>query len=115
MWIHTHLSLGNGEGVSDFELALDTVLATRECLDHPIDRTPVPLDGEFGNVPWFAACREHGLPFVTRLNRPKLYEDPEVLDRLRSATWCRVPGLGQSRWPSARCGGPRHPDGARGS
>jgi hypothetical protein len=49
------------------------------------------MDGEYGHVPWFTACRERGLPFVTRLNRPKLFEDPEVLDRLRSATWYRVP------------------------
>jgi len=33
----------------------------------------------------------HDLPFVTRLNRPKLFEDVEVLDRLRKATWSFVP------------------------
>ena len=91
VWVHGHLSPGNGEGVIDLERALDAVAETCDRLDHPRSRALVRMDGEFGNVPWFAACRERGLPFVTRLNRPKLYEDPEVLDRLRSATWYRVP------------------------
>jgi hypothetical protein len=52
------------------------------------------MDGELGNVPWFAARRERGLPFVTRLNRPKLYSDPEVLERLRAANWTRVADSG---------------------
>jgi hypothetical protein len=49
------------------------------------------MDGEFGNVPGIATCRERSLPFITRLNRQKLYEDPEVLQRLRAAEWHRVP------------------------
>ena len=77
--------------MSDLERALDTVVETCDRLGHPRSRAVVRRDGEFGNVPWFAACRERGQPFVTRLNRPKLCEDPEVLDRLRSATWYRVP------------------------
>lgn len=91
VWIHGHLSPGNGEGVVDIERALDTVVETSQRLGHPLERTLVRMDGEFGNVPWFTACRERGLPFITRLNRPKLYEDVEVLERLRCATWYRVP------------------------
>ncbi|MDP7572437.1 MAG: hypothetical protein QF391_12610 [Myxococcota bacterium] len=91
MWVHAHLSPGNGEGMTDFELALDTVAQTCDRLEHPRSRALVRMDGEFGNVPWFTACRERGLPFITRLNRSKLYEDPEVLARLREATWYRVP------------------------
>lgn len=91
VWVHGHLSSGNGEGVSDLELALDTVVQTCKRLGHPCSLAVVRMDGEYGNVPWFTACRERGLPFVTRLNRPKLYSDPEVLKRLRSATWYRVP------------------------
>jgi len=91
VWVHAHLSPGNGEGISDFERALDTVLETGERLGQRLDRTLLRMDGEFGNVPWFTACRERRIPFITRLNRPKLYEDPEVLDRLRSATWYSVP------------------------
>ena len=91
VWVHAHLSPGNGEGMTDFELALDTVAQTCDRLEHPRSRALVRMDGEFGNVPWFTACRERGLPFITRLNRSKLYEDPEVLARLRAATWYRVP------------------------
>ena len=90
-WVHAHLSPGNGEGALDFEPALDTVVQTSERLGHPLSRTLVRVDGEYGNVPFFAACRQRELPFITRLNRPKLYEDQDVLDRLRSATWYRVP------------------------
>ena len=90
-WIHGHLSAGNGEGVVDLERGLDTVVQTNERLDHPLDRALVRMDGEYGNVPSFTACRERGLPFITRLNRPKLFEDREVLARLRAATWYAVP------------------------
>lgn len=91
VWLHAHLSPGNGEGVRDFERALDTVVETCARLGHPLERALMRMDGEYGNVPWFTACRERGLPFVTRLNRPKLYEDPDILRRLRTASWWRVP------------------------
>ena len=91
MWVHAHLSPGNGEGVVDFERALDTIVETCERLEHPLASSVVRMDGEYGNVPWFSACRERKLPFITRLNRPKLYEDPMVLARFRTATWYRVP------------------------
>ncbi len=90
VWVHAHLSPGNGEGVVDFERALDTVVETCERLDHPLSNSLMRMDGEYGNVPWFTACRERKLPFITRLNRPALYEDPKVLTRLREATWYRV-------------------------
>jgi hypothetical protein len=93
-WVHAHLSAGNGEGVVDFERALDTIVETCERLEHPLSRALVRMDGEYGNVPWFDACRERGLPFVTRLNRSRLYDEPGVLARLRSATWYRVPSSG---------------------
>lgn len=89
--VHAHLSPGNGEGVVDFERALDSIVETCTRLEHPLNRALVRMDGEFGNVPWFTACRERGLPFVTRLNRPKLYEDPQILELLRTAKWVRVP------------------------
>jgi len=50
----------------------------------------VRMDGELGNVPGLTACRERGLPFICLLNRPALYTDPEVLERLRQADWHRV-------------------------
>jgi hypothetical protein len=91
MWTHAHLSPGNGEGMIDFERGADTIVETSKRLGHPLERTLVRMDGEYGHVPWYAACRERGLPFITRLNRAKLYEDPEVLIRLRTATWYAVP------------------------
>jgi len=94
VWVHAHLSPGNGSGVVDFDQALATVVSTCERLKTPRDRVLMRMDGEYGNVPWFASCRAHGLPFLTRLNRPKLYEDPSVLERLREATWYRVPSSG---------------------
>ncbi len=91
VWTHAHLSPGNGEGMADFDRALDSIVETSARLGHPLDRTLTRMDGEFGHVPWYSACRERGLPFITRLNRAKLYEDPAVLARLRTATWHRVP------------------------
>ena len=87
LWIHAHLSEGNGDSSIDFGLAMDSIVATCKRLEHPLERALVRMDGEHGNLPWFAACRERGLPFITRLNRSKLYDDPEVLDRLRAATF----------------------------
>lgn len=93
-WVHAHLSPGNGEGVVDFQRALDTVVQTCERLNHPLCRAMMRMDGEYGHVPWFTACRERNLPFVTRLNRPQLYEDVDVLKRLWSALWYLVPDSG---------------------
>ena len=93
-WVHEHLSPGNGEGVVELELALDSVVATCEHLEHPTSQALVRMDGEFGHVPGYTACREHELPFLTRLTRPKLYKDPKVLDLLRRATWYLVPDSG---------------------
>jgi hypothetical protein len=94
LWVHAHLSGGNGDKSVDFGLALDSIVATAARLGHPLERVLVRMDGEHGNVPWFAACRERGVPFVTRLNRTKLFDDPEVLARLRSATFHRVEDSG---------------------
>jgi hypothetical protein len=94
IWTHAHLHPGNGDGAADLERALQSVTALVQRLDHPLERTLVRMDGEHGSVPYFSACRARGLPFVTRLNRPKLYEDPDVLARLRQATWHEVPDSG---------------------
>ena len=93
-WIHAHLSLGNGEGIVDFEHALDSIVQTNLRLGHPLWLSLVRMDGEYGSVPFFSACRARALPFITRLNRPKLYEDPDVLARLRAARWRLVPDSG---------------------
>ena len=121
-WIHAHLSLGNGEGVIDFERALDSIVQTNQRLGHPMARSLLRMDGEYGSVPFFSACRERELPFITRLNRPKLYEDPDILARLRAATWHLVPDSGAGPQRSATDLGTltvapgertRRPDGSR--
>ena len=93
-WVHAHLSPGNGEGVADLGRALDTIVETSRRLGHPRSRVLGRLDGEYGNVPHITTFQERALPFVTRLNRAALYDDPVVLDRLRTATWYRVPDSG---------------------
>lgn len=100
-WVHAHLSPGNGEGVADGERAFDAILATALRLDHPPERTLVRVDGVAGNVPWMTAARERGLVFLTRLNRAALFEDPEVLQRLRDATWHLVEDSGSGPRRSA--------------
>lgn len=91
VWVHAEMALGNGNGMSDFVSALESVAEV--CRSNEIDPSCalVRMDGEFGNVPWFTACREAGLPFITRLNRPKYFEDEEFLASLRVATWFVVP------------------------
>ena len=90
-WVHSHLSAGNGDGVADLELGLDAVAETCDRLGVSRDRAMVRMDGEYGHVPAMTACRERGLPLLTRINRASLYEDPVVLGRLRAATWRAVP------------------------
>ena len=91
LWIHTHLSPGNGEKVTDLNLALDAVRNHRKALDLNDCRAFVRFDGEFGHVPAMSACRDRDLIFLTRLNRPHLLKDPAILKRLREATWKAVP------------------------
>ncbi len=91
LWVHAHLHRGNGDGVADLDLAFGSVTGLLGRLKHPRSRAMVRMDGEFGSMPFFSYCRQHQLPFITRLNRPKLFEDPAILNRLRAAIWLRVP------------------------
>jgi len=91
VWTHAHLSPGNGYRIADLDLALGNIVKLLNRLEHPTAKAVVRMDGEFGSVPYFTTCREQGLPFITRLNRSKLYDEPDVLARLRDATWYRVP------------------------
>lgn len=91
LWVHAHLHRGNGDGVVDFAPALDDVAALLDRLAHPREQAFVRMDGEHGSVPYFTACRERGIPFITRLNKLNLLDDPEVLGLMRSATWYEVP------------------------
>jgi len=91
LWLFAALAPGNGEKRSDLEDALAIVVKTCEALGHPLERALMRMDGEHGWVPDFTACREHKVPFVTRLNRPGLLDQPDVRQRLFEATWVRVP------------------------
>lgn len=86
-WLHEHLSPGNGELIPDLELGLDTIATTCDRLAVARNRGVARMDGEYGHVPGISACRERGLALLTRLNRASLYEDPDLLARLRNADW----------------------------
>ncbi len=94
VFVHAHLHTGNGDGAADLELAAKSIGALVDRLSHPRARTLTRMDGEHGYVPYYAALRALGLPFVTRLNRQKFYEDADILARLRAATWFEVPDSG---------------------
>ncbi len=122
LWVHGHLSQGNGQSAGDLGLALDSIVSTCARLEHPLERALLRMDGEHGNVPCFTVCREHGVPFVTRLNRSALYNDAEILDRLRTATFHLVEDSGSGPQRSATDLGvltlhasskSRRPDGSR--
>lgn len=98
LWLFSAMAPGNGEKRRELDDALATVVRTCQALGHPLHRALIRMDGEFGGVPDFTACRAHGVPFVTRLNRPDLLDQPDVRQRLCEATWVRVPDSG---------GGPR--------
>lgn len=94
LWIHAHLSPGNGNRNTDLEACLDSIVLHCERFGIPLHTAIARLDGEFGNMPAFHACRQRKIRFITRLNRPKLLEDPAVLHRLRQADWQPVPDSG---------------------
>lgn len=91
IFIHTHLCQGNGNGVLDMHMALDSLVGFASRFSLPLPLTIARMDGEHGNVPWFSACRQRAIPFITRLNRPALFDDPSVIGALRQATFHRVP------------------------
>lgn len=94
LWTHGHLSPGGGSAREDFGLALDSVVGVAKRLEVSLDRVLLRMDGEHGSVPRYTACREKGIPFITRLNRPALLSSPEILDRLRRATFYVVEDSG---------------------
>jgi hypothetical protein len=52
------------------------------------------MDGAYGWVPDYTACRENGIPFVTRLTRPEMFRQSDVRDVLLRAVWEYVPDSG---------------------
>ena len=90
-WLQASLGPGNGDGRAALDAALAVVVRTCERLKHPLDQSLMRMDGGFGWVPDFAACRAHGVPFITRLTRPEMFDQPDVLRELREGTWHVAP------------------------
>lgn len=93
-WLMSEVAPGNGCHDEELELALRTLRETIDLLGHPVDRSVICMDGEDGWVPSFHRCIRHNVPFVTRLNRPQLLDQPEVRRRMREADWFVVPDSG---------------------
>lgn len=98
LWLAGGLERGNGDRRAELTDALDALVATCARIHHPLSRSLIRMDGEFGSVPAYTACRERGVPFLTRLNRPEMYLAPDVRRRLAEATWTYV---------ASDCSGPR--------
>jgi len=90
-WLFAQDNPGNGERRSELMGALGVVVDTCIQLKHPLKRTLVRADGEYGGVPQLSAFIEHGVHYLTRLSRPALLNDPELRRRLVEAQWELVP------------------------
>jgi hypothetical protein len=90
-WLHATLAPGNGEAHGELREALSVVVQTSVRLGHPLDHVLLRIDGAFGWVPFLWDCREYSVPFLTRLTRAELFEQPEILRALREGTWRFVP------------------------
>ena len=90
-WMQAMLHPGNGKSHVELAAALGVVVRTCERLVHPTARALLRMDGEFGWVPFVDACRSRGVPCLTRLTRPEMFEQAEVLLALREGTWHFVP------------------------
>ena len=99
-WLAAHLERGNGDHRTDLPAALKVVQQFADRVDHPLSRCVVRADGAYGSTPDLHCFRAAQVPFVTRFTRPKLFRQPDVLERLNNATWCCVPdsGGGPERW-----------------
>lgn len=97
-WLQAMLGPGNSDCHAELEAALQVVHRTCVRLEHPLLRALLIMDGAFGWVPFITACRRAGIPALTRLTRLLLFEQPDVLRRLRDGRWLMVPDS---------CSGPR--------
>ncbi len=90
-WLDLQVAPGNGDSRAELGHALDVVAETVDALGAPRERALVRADGAFGHVPGITAARERRLPFLSRLTRPNLLDQPEVRQQLSDATWFYVP------------------------
>lgn len=93
-WLYESILPGNGDVHQQFAEALSVVSLTLDRLSHPRSRSLLRMDGQYGWVPFYVACREKGIPFLTRLTRPDLFEQPDIRHLLREGVWQRVPDSG---------------------
>lgn len=87
VWMHARLCTGNGDGRAELGAATDVVVNACRRLGHPTSRALMRADGEFGWVPAYTIWRERGVPFLTRLTRPELFDRADVRRRLAEADW----------------------------
>lgn len=92
---------GNGDRREEEKWSLATLVNTANRLGYPLERSLLVADGEHGGVPSLTAFRAHGVPFITRLTRPQLFETAEVRQRLAQAHWVEVPDSGSGPRRSA--------------
>jgi hypothetical protein len=90
-WLQAMLGSGNGDNHAALGAALEVIERTCKRLGHPLNRSLLLTDGAFGWVPYLSESRARGIQMLTRLTRPKLFEQPEVLRVLREGTWHHVP------------------------
>jgi hypothetical protein len=93
-WLQAGLGPGNSDSHAELEAALGVLVETCQRLDHSLLHAVLRMDGEFGWVPFLSACRARGVRCITRLTRPELLEQPDVLSKLREGTWEYVPDSG---------------------
>lgn len=86
-WLWAELSPGNGDAHEHLQCALDVVVDTCQRLNHPLERALFRMDGAYGHVPYYTDCRERGVPFLTRLNRLKLFDQDSIRTLLREGSW----------------------------
>lgn len=90
-WLQAMLGPGNSDSHAELGAALDVVVRTCQRLDHPLERVVFLMDGGFAGVPYLAESRARGVGVITRLVRPLMFKQPEVLDALRNGKWHFVP------------------------
>lgn len=90
LWLDCTISPGNGDRRRATARAIQAVHAACERADARPEQAIIRRDGAGGNVPFFSACREGGVQFITRLARYGLLEDPSIAALLDEGIWCRV-------------------------
>lgn len=94
MALDARMAPGNGERRAELASALATLCAVCEMMGHPLSQALIRMDGEFGWVPELTACKEAGVPCITRCNHLHLLDQDDIWQRMRTGTWWVVPDSG---------------------